>query len=363
MRRLLASLWLAVAGCYGSAAIPSFDAAVDRGRGRDAAALDGSTDAGSVVDAGADDGRLVDAGLIDGGATSCDAPVPIGGVTFSGLPVAIAADRGYVHVSLSLQGMITIDARDPTAMTALGELAFEQPGRLAAAGDWLAITSHNGDRGYHVNILDVAMPSVPRMLYALDAGHLAERVMLTRDLLVDVGYAGVATWRLDPSGGALLGAVALPAGVGGVAERDGGRVAVASGSGTTWLVDIASPSSPFVVATGESGADARAIAVLGDRVYVGGSTLAVLVADGDLLRVVDSVPYGGDVEALATWRGALLVTGRELGFVVADAADPSLRLGELGGGAWALAVDGDIAFMTEGGGFGPGAVYAIDLCP
>jgi len=366
---------VALVGCHGSPEEPARgDAGLDAGRPRDrdagpreaglpdAPGRDAGVRDAAVLDAAVLDGAA-DSGVADSGTAACGEPLQVGAVAVPGLPVSLAPNGGgFVYVAQSLRGLISIDARDPTAMVALGEIAYDQPSGIATDGDRLVITSHDGAFGYHVNVLGLSDPSSPSPLYVIDDGGLSRSEMLSGTELIDVRYSEVAIWTLGPASATFVGAVAVPAGAGVEGARDRDRVAVVGGGGTTWVIDVSSPFAPTVVAMAETGARAYGVAILGDRIYVAGSTLVVLALEGGALRVVDSVSYGDWISAVAIWRDTLVVLGSS-GLILADPAAPSIHRAEIGAGGSTLAVGGDLAYIGVGGYGGPGFVYAVDLCP
>ncbi|HJU40768.1 MAG TPA: hypothetical protein VJ724_14455 [Tahibacter sp.] len=177
-------------------------------------------------------------GLLIADVTNARAPTELGYFEFP-FATSIAANGNYAYVGTSTNGGIlaVLDVSNPATPTVVGTYTSQPPiddkyMRFALHGDLLFIADQpmGGTEGAGLRILSVANPAQP----------------------VDVALFGDCGAAND------------------VALNPAGTLAVVACHDKTWLVDVSTPATP--VALGSYDGDAYAVAIHGERIYVGRAT-------------------------------------------------------------------------------------------
>ena len=121
-------------------------------------------------------------------------------------------------------------------------------------------------RAYQLNIRDITDPSSPSTRDVVAGGFHTDEMLFGRRLF-DLQYNQLVLWDLGDAAATMVGSAFVAVGSGARIDRDGDRVAVTGGGGTTTLIDVSTPTAPRIVASGASGTDGRDVAIRGDRVY------------------------------------------------------------------------------------------------
>ena len=306
--------------------------------------------------------RLFDTNIGDASG-ACAAPRRLDTIGVGTFPISIAEAAGYLYVVSTGVGVNVVDARDPTTMTAIaGTIAISQPSGVAARDGRMVVTGQATSPSYQVYVFDTTTPATPHMLYVLDDGTFSTRVLMSGSLVLDIGYAGLATWALGATSGREVGSVTAAGGPELSVDRDGDRVAVASAHGQVFVIDVSAPAAPRIEAMGSTGTQTYSVALAGNRVYVGGDEgITMMTVSGTTIDVETTVRFVSSVWAMARWRDALLVVTHYGGMYVVDPSDPTIHRAEVDASGWAIAIDdADVAFVVDGS---DASVTSVDLCP
>ncbi len=306
--------------------------------------------------------RLFDTNIGDASG-ACAAPRHLYTIGAGNFPISIAEAAGYLYVVSPSEGVNVVDARDPSAMNAVaGTISISQPAGVAARDGTMVVTGQATVPSYQVYVFDTTTPATPHMLYVLDDGTFSTRVLMMGSLVLDVGYAGLATWALGATSGREVGSVTAAGGPELSVDRDGDRVAVASAHGQVFVIDVSAPAAPRIEAMGSTGTQTYSVALAGNRVYVGGDDgITMMTVSGTTIDVDATVRFVSAIWAMARWRDALVVVTQYGGTYIVDPNDPMIHRAEVDASGWAIAIDdADVAFIVDG----PNAsVTSVDLCP
>ncbi|HOX27280.1 MAG TPA: FlgD immunoglobulin-like domain containing protein [Candidatus Krumholzibacteria bacterium] len=291
-------------------------------------------------------------------------PAAISGLVLGADAAGLAIDGGWLLVTLGEAGLAVVDVGDP-ARPRIADI-LDTPGTLrgvALGGDASFACVAAGAAG--LAIVDLAGPAAPRVVARIATSGDAFDVALAGPVALVAGWlGGLETIDVgDPARPFALGQVALP----GAARRvcAAGPLAFVAASGLC-TVDVADPADPRLVGRVDTFGAPRAVQVAGH---------VALVATGSVgLELIDAAdPTSPPPLAVASTaqpalgvavagRHTFVAAGPEL--LVYDHADPAAP--KLAGtvvlptGTSRVAVAGDLAYVTSGGGTA-GRLHVVDV--
>jgi hypothetical protein len=288
----------------------------------------------------------------------------------------VVEDRAYVldrdhDLSNTLR---LLDFSDPTSPTQIGAIAPRGGwfGNFAIGGEIATVSNEHG-----LSLIDLSLPQYPAVSAPFSDGpwKYAVAVAAVDDLayLVDFEIVSGAPNFLrvldvsEPTAPAELGSLAVP-GVTNDVDIVGDRVFLASGRSGWRVIDVTDPTAPVEIASLSAAGYARALEVIGDLAYLTDSQKSFHLGDIsllrivdvsdpsspmelgalDLLRLVDSEAFAGDIEVVDD----IAYIAAASGLVVVDVSDPSvatvlsyLRTSPRGG-TGRVEVRGDYAYIN-----------------
>ena len=266
--------------------------------------------------------------------------------------VVVDAARGLAYVASSEFGLAVVSVANPGAPVVLGAANPPFYGDHVAVSGSLAIVTGNS---LGLRVVDVSVPSAPRPLASLNgtmraaaiAGQLAYVLNVvpgnpshTDLIVIDVHV---------PAAPAIVGRVTL--GIDGAALRvDGALAYVAAGSAGLEVVDVSNPFAPTLIGAVDTPGTATGVAVANGRAYV---------ADDTALEVVDVTSPRSPVivGSLATRARAVTVVGTRLYVLdgglqlkvvdITNPAAPAPLSAVSGLGAQSLDAAGSLVFLAS----------------
>src|SRR5438876_990731 len=266
--------------------------------------------------------------------------------------VVVDAARGLAYVASSEFGLAVVSVANPSAPVVLGAANPPFYGDRVAVSGSLAIVTGNS---LGLRVVDVSVPSAPRPVASLSgtmraaamAGQLAYALNVvpgnpshTDLIVIDVHV---------PAAAAIVGRVTL--GIDGAALRvDGALAYVAAGGAGLEVVDVSNPFAPTLIGAVDTPGTATGVAVANGRAYV---------ADDTALEVVDVTSPRSPVVvgSLATRARAVTVVGTRLYVLdgglqlkvvdITNPAAPAPLSAVSGLGAQSLDAAGSLVFLAS----------------
>jgi len=251
----------------------------------------------SVASFGAEDGRVFGgrAGSADVTATVATKtavthvtvesfqPTMLAILQLPGLARAVDLVGTTAYVAVDPAGLVVVDVAEPSVPRVLGSALAKAAVGVAVAGD-VAYLITPEQRLYAIDVADLSHPAV---LSSLALPRVPRRIRLAGTLLVIADEGGLQfADTTDPSAPLLLGRVEIAGGALG-AGADAGLAVVAAGTSGVFVVDVADPRAPRVVGQTHTRANLRSFAadaiLRGRQAYIADGAYRALGG----VRVVD----------------------------------------------------------------------------
>ena len=247
------------------------------------------------------------------------APIEVGSLSSISGHLAAAGNLLYASSASSFK---VIDISTPAAPALVGSSASMSGQDVAVAGD-LAFVIADG-----VDVVDVSDPVNPQRVGNLPWNHYP-----TSPVAAIVGYGIAATSdhgfliidATNPTSPFEIASVDSPGLSPSLAVGDGVLAVAQAGRGLRTL-DVSDPTSPVELAVFDLGWHAEGVDVVGDRVFIVGSSFAIVdISDpSSPFLLGQTLPFtfsGFDVEVVGS---TAYVAALSRGLVVVDVTDPSL---------------------------------------
>jgi hypothetical protein len=247
-------------------------------------------------------------------------PTIVGNVATATAARDVAAKDPYAYVTAD--GLHVVDISTPCAPRIVGSVATAG-GAVDVAGDLACVVGHES----LLEVVDISNPTTPMIIGTASVGefHTCTDVVMFGD------YAYVSSWRPGPR---------------------------APDSGYLFVIDLSTPSSPYVMGGSRVGSPAHGVAVAGEYAYVTEGSDELLVLDASNLaspEIIGSIHVPGSPEDVTVAGDYAYVTTGAAGLQVVDISDPGFPL--FAGCApvrseWSafngVAVAGHYAYVTDG---------------
>jgi hypothetical protein len=192
----------------------------------------------------------------------------------------VVGERAYV--TIGYEGLVVLDVADPSMPRILGELPLNGLAEgLAVAGDQAYVTVDDGEQNT-LYVIDVADPSQPTEMGLVALRGKGLNVALAPE--ADYAYVAIADCAFylgiaqcsgglqvvdvrDPSRSRTAVFVEVPGGAFGVALT-GSYAFLAAGKEGVWVVDVSNPESPRAVGWRDTAGSARNVVLADELAYV-----------------------------------------------------------------------------------------------